>query len=199
MGAQIIALTHVLRAIPPVLISPGMSSPHSSHAGWNLVFPGSWHQGRPCWWLGCWSVCQLAVNPSQHRVCGFCLYSFLTPHAQPFQANREPSAHDELGFSSCSVTSNEYSGSFPFWLFCLLLSCIIIFELVQTCIPHFFLSPFVWVCGASSIHTTGQVNLQPTASWRGFGQPTQCSDSSHDITGKLTLWQHPKGPSFLMG
>lgn len=37
---------------------------------------------------GCRSTCQLVASPSQHRVCGFCLYSFLTPCAQPFQANQ---------------------------------------------------------------------------------------------------------------
>jgi len=58
--------------------------------------------GCPCQWPGCRSSWQLVVSPSRHRVCGFCLYSFLMPLLSPFKLIKcEPNARNKLGFSSC--------------------------------------------------------------------------------------------------
>lgn len=109
-------------------------------------------------------ACLPAGDESKSRRSVWLLSLFLsdTP-AQPFQANEVHTQYLwEAWVQFCVPITNEYSGLFPFWLFCLLLSLIVIFELVQTCIPH-FLSPFVWVCSTSLIHTTGEGNLQAAA------------------------------------
>lgn len=116
---------------------------------------------------------------------------FLRPTLGPLNPSMNPVLMINLG-SVCVPITKEYSGSFPSWLFCLLLPHIVIFELAQTCIPH-FLSPVpVRLRCQLDPHNWASEPPGHSLSWQGSGQPTQYSDSSHDVPGKSTLWHHPK-------
>ena len=102
-----------------------------------------------------------------------------------------------LGSVHVPIT-NEHSGSFPF--------SVILFAVISH--GHLWACsdlhcPLLLVPFRASLqcqldaHNWGSEPLGHSLSQQGFGQHTQCSDSSHDLPGKSTLWQHPKGSSFL--
>lgn len=136
-----------------------------------------------------------AGNESKPTQSVWLLSSFLSYAPQSAlctQSSMNPVLMISLG-SVCVPITKEYSGPFPSWLFCLLLPRIVIFELAQTRIPHFFLSPVpVTLRCQLDPHNWASEPPGHSLSWQGFGQSTQYRDSSHDIPGKSTLWQHPK-------
>lgn len=138
------------------------------------------------WWVKLCLLWQLASGLSL-PMAGTC-------YAWPFQANR--------AWTQCSLAwiqlmfqwQMNIQGHFLFWLFCFLLYCHI---WAYTDLPSY-------PCSCESVVPAWTTQLgkwtsrqQPVMA--GFGQPSECSDSNHDIPRKSTLWQHPKGPSFSMG
>lgn len=199
MGAQIITLAHGVWAIFLVSVSPGRSSPHSSHAGLNFVFPGSWHQGCPCWCLALGPPASWWPVPANTECAASAFIPFLHPVLSPFKPiKREPRALDERGFSSCFNHK---------WIVRVIPFLVILFAVISEC--------HLWAC--TDMHSSllfpvpgslwcqhdqhswaSELPDHSVSGW-GFHQPTQHTDSSHDIAGKPTLWQHPKGSPILMG
>lgn len=197
MGAQIIAVAHDVWAIFSVLVSPGRSSPHSSHAGLDFVFPGSWHQGVPtdvwlsvhlsaagqCQWTHrvwllplflSYTLCRtLSSQPSVTQCSWWAWFQFL------FQSQMNSQGHSFFGYSA--IISK-----------CHLWACTDMHSSLLFPVPGNLR------CQRDQHSWASEFPGHSVSRW-GFGQLTGCSNSSHGTPGKPTLWQHPKGPLFLMG
>lgn len=119
--------------------------------------------GCPCWCLAVYT-CQLVASASQHRVCGFCLYSFLTPCAQPFQANQAWTQCSWWVWLQFLFQSQSNSQGHSFFGYSAVISKCHLWACTDT--HSSLLFPVLGVCCASMINTAGQVNFQATV-WHG--------------------------------
>lgn len=97
-AARMTSLAHILRAYPSSKGFPQMPLPCLSCTRSNLIFPGSWHQGPPHWWVGCWCVgSRWWVWVHSESTWVLLLSLFLCLVHNPFKTTkRESGAHDEL-------------------------------------------------------------------------------------------------------
>lgn len=120
----------------------------------------------------------------------FCLYSFLMPHAHPFQANQAwAQCSWWVGLSLCS----NHKLIFRVVPFLVILWLVISYCYLWACTDLHSSFPLIPVYGSLwcqlDPHNWASETPSHSLSWQGFGQPTQSSDLSNDIPRKLTLWQ----------